>query len=25
MFPDRSIGSPDPGMVAFKRILEALK
>jgi dihydroxyacetone kinase-like protein len=25
MFPDRSIGSADPGMVAFKRILEALE
>jgi dihydroxyacetone kinase-like protein len=25
MFPDRSIGNPDPGMVAFKRILEALQ
>jgi phosphoenolpyruvate---glycerone phosphotransferase subunit DhaL len=25
MFPDRSIGSADPGMVAFQRILEALQ
>jgi dihydroxyacetone kinase-like protein len=25
IFPDRSIGNPDPGMVAFKRILEALQ
>jgi dihydroxyacetone kinase-like protein len=25
MFPDRSIGSADPGMVAFKRMIEALK
>ncbi len=24
MFPDRSVGSADPGMVAFQRILEAL-
>jgi phosphoenolpyruvate---glycerone phosphotransferase subunit DhaL len=25
IFADRSVGNPDPGMVAFKRILEALK
>ena len=25
IFSDRSIGNPDPGMVAFKRILEALQ
>lgn len=25
IFPDRSAGNPDPGMVAFRRILEALK
>jgi len=25
IFPDRSAGNPDPGMVAFKRILEALQ
>jgi len=24
MFPERSMGNPDPGIVAFKRILEAL-
>lgn len=25
MFPDRSVGNADPGMVAFKRMVEALK
>jgi phosphoenolpyruvate---glycerone phosphotransferase subunit DhaL len=25
MFPDRSVGSADPGMVAFKHIIQALK